>query len=265
MVQHMGRVIAIANQKGGTGKTTTTLNLGAALSEAEERVLLVDFDPQAALTLGHGLDPHTLEQTIYDALLDQDLALSEIVIPTENGPDLAPANLDLAGAEVELLNEIGREMFLKEKLKAVQDAYNFVLIDCPPSLGILTINALAAANEVLIPVQVQYFAFKALQHLLNIVNKVKAKANPGLEIAGFLPTMYQTRTIHSREVVGELESTFPDKIFDVVVKKTVKFPDSVVVTQEDFDAPPKPHSILRYDPTSEHAEAYRKLAKEIVR
>lgn len=260
----MGKVIAIANQKGGTAKTTTALNLGAALVEAGKRVLLIDFDPQAALTLAHGLQPGELERTIYNVLMDPGFPLVEIIVATKEGPDLAPSNLDLSGAEAELLSEIGRERFLKEKLAPVVDDYDIILIDCSPSLGLLTINALTAADEVLIPVQTQYFAFKALEHLLNIIRKIKSRANPELEIGGFLPTMYQTRTIHSREAVEELKATFGDQVYNVVIKRTVKFPDSVVVTEEDFNLPPQPRSILRYDSTSEHAEAYRQLAGEVL-
>ena len=187
MRKHLGKTISIANQKGGTGKTTTTLNLGAALGEAGKEVLLIDFDPQAALTLAHGINPLGLKQTIYDLLLDPSLQPSEMVTCPENEPDLIPANIDLAGAEVELLGEIGRETFLREKLRPLATSYDFILIDCPPSLGLLTINALAAADEVLIPVQTQYFAFKALQQLLQIIKKVRAKSNPKLRIGGFLP------------------------------------------------------------------------------
>ena len=264
----MSRIIAVANQKGGTAKTTTTLNLGDALVKSGKKALLVDFDPQAALTLSHGLNPLNLEQTIYDALLNPELVMSQIIVSTLDGPDLAPANLNLAGAEVELLSEIGREMFLKEKLSTVAQGYDFILIDCPPSLGILTINALTAADEVLIPVQTQYFAFKALQQLLAIIEKIKSRAksraNPGLKISGFLPTMYQSKTKHSREVVEELKTAFGNQVYDIVIKRTVKFADSVVVTQEDFEKSPEPRSILRFDPASEHSQAYKKLAKEII-
>jgi len=261
----MGEIITIANQKGGTAKTTTALNLGAALAEAGKKVLLIDFDPQAALTLAHGIDPLGLEHTIYDVLLGPDLRLSEVVVSTQNGPDLAPSNIDLAGAEVELLGQIGRETFLREKLSALAAEYDFILIDCPPSLGLLTINGLAAADEVLIPVQTQYFAFKALQQLLNIISKVKAKSNRKLKIGGFLPTMYQTRTRHSQEVVDELKAAFGNQVYDIIIKRTVKFPDSVVVTQEDFEEPPEARSILRFDPKSVHAEAYRQLAREVIK
>ena len=260
----MGKVIAITNQKGGTGKTTTTLNLGAALVEAGKKVLLIDFDPQAALTLAHGLDTFGLDQTIYDTLIHPDLNLSQVVLPTKNGPDLVPANIDLAGAEVELLNEIGRELFLKEKLETVIGNYDFILIDCPPSLGLLTINALAAADSVVIPVETQYFALKALQQLLNIINKVKAKSNRNLEIAGFLPTMYQARTKHSQEVLDELKAVFGKQVYDIVIKRTIKFPDSVVVSPQEFGEPPETRSILRFEPQSEHAEAYRQLARKVM-
>ncbi len=256
----MAHIIAVANQKGGTGKTTTTLNLGASLVEAGRKVLLIDFDPQAALTLAHGLDAYKLNQTIYDVLVYPETTVSQVLFSTKDGPDLVPANIDLAGAEVDLLNEIGRELFLKEKLEKVRDNYNFILIDCPPSLGLLTINAFTASDEIIIPVETQYFALKALQQLLNIVKKVKAKSNRSLEIAGFLPTMYQSRTRHCQEVLDEMRDAFGEKVYDVIIKRTVKFPDSVVVTPPEFENPPEPRSILRFDPQSEHAEAYRKLA-----
>jgi chromosome partitioning protein len=259
----MCKIIAVANQKGGTAKTTTTLNLGAALAEAGKRVLLIDFDPQAALTLAHGINPLRLKQTIYDGLLDSALPLTQIIVATQGGPDLVPANLNLAGAEVELLSEIGRELFLKEKLEPVQASYDFVLIDCPPSLGLLTINALAASDEVLIPVQTQYFAFKAIEQLLDIIKKLRARANPKLKIAGFLPTMYE-KTKHCQEILAELKATFSQQVFSTAIKKTVKFPDSVVVTAEDFEKPPQARTILRFDPKSEYAKSYRQLAKEMM-
>ena len=259
----MSTVLAIANQKGGVGKTTTTLNLGAALVEQGKKVLLIDFDPQAALTVAYGILPNELTQTIYEVLVEQTMDLREVIISPHTGPDLAPANLNLAGAEVELLNEIGRELFLKEKLRTVRSQYDFILIDCPPSLGLLTINALSAADKVLIPIQTEYFALKALEHLLNIVRKIKAKANPGLAIAGILPTMYQARARHSEEVAEELRRSFGEWVLDAVIKKTVRFPDSVVVAEEELGEPPEPRSIFRFDPRSEYADAYRKLAKEI--
>ncbi len=204
-----------------------------------------------------------LKQTVYDTLIEGDLPLAQIIVSISHGPDLVPANLNLAGAEVELLSEIGREMFLKEKLAPVKAKYDFVLIDCPPSLGLLTINALTAAEEVLIPVQTQYFAFKAIEQLLDIIKKLKARANPSLKIAGFLPTMHE-KTKHCQEILEELKAAFGKQVYSMAIKKTVKFPDSVVVTQEDFEKPPEARSILRFDPTSEYAKAYRQLAKEIM-
>lgn len=258
----MTKIIAVANQKGGVGKTTTTMNIGAAAAELGKRVLLVDFDPQGALTLSFGINPPTLKSGIYNALIGQ-AEVSEVIIKTETGPHLAPANLDLAGAEVELLSEIGRELFLKEALTSVSADYDLVVIDCPPTLGLLTINALAAASAVLIPVEVEFFALHALQQLLNIVKRVKAKANPELSIAGFVPTMYQERTRHSHEVLSELQRQFGEQVFEVV-RKTVKFPDSVIVNEEDFSQPAHARSILSYEPKSEYAEVYRKLAKVVL-
>lgn len=261
----MCRIIAIVNPKGGTAKTTTTLNLGCALSEIRQKVLLIDFDPQAALTLTYGIDPVRLKQTIYEALLTPKLRLFQIIVSPQNGPDLIPANINLAGAEIELLSENSREIFLKEKLSEVKPSYDFILIDCPPSLGFLTLNALTAANEILIPVQTHYLAFKAVEQLLTIVKKIKVRANPKLKITGFLPTMYHSQTRHSQEVVEELKAAFGKKVYDILIKNTVKFPDSLVVTKEEFEKPPQPRSILRFDPKSEHAKAYRKLAKEMTR
>ena len=260
----MAKVLAVANQKGGTGKTTTTLNLGAALCEQGKRVLLIDFDPQGALTLAHGLDPLALDRTVYEALVDESVSVPDIIMSTEEGPDIAPANLNLSGAEVELLGEIGREAYLRDALEPVRDAYDVVLIDCPPSLGLLTINALTAADEVLIPVQLQFFALRALSQLLLLARKVTEKANPALRIGGFLPTMYQTGTRHSQEVLAELQEQYPDMVYGIVIKKTVQFPDSVIVSVEDFNNPPQPHSILQFAPRSEHADAYRALSEEVV-
>ncbi len=260
----MGKVIAIANQKGGVGKTTTTLNVGAALEEAGKRTLLVDFDPQAALTSAFGLVPMQLKRTIYHVLIDDDLDIRSTLLTTEHGPDLVPANIHLSGAEVELLHKIGREAFLKDKLAAVRQSYDVILIDCPPSLGLLTINALTAADEVLIPVQTEIFALQAIEQLLTIIKQIKSKANPHLQIGGILATMYQSRTRHSQEVLEELRAAFPNQVYTPVIKRTTKFPDSVIVIEDDFAGPPEARSILTFDPRSEYAEAYRQLAQEIV-
>jgi chromosome partitioning protein len=260
----MATIIAAANQKGGVGKSTTVLNLGDALSEAKQRVLLIDLDPQAALTLGHSINPFALERTVYHLLRDDSLQFSDIVISTQDGPDIAPANIDLSGAELEMVSEMGRERVLRDKLETIQSAYDFVLIDCGPSLGILTVNALTAANGVLIPVQTHHYALRALSQLLAIINRVKARLNQSLEIVGFLPTMYEVRTRHSGEVVATLKESFGNKVFDFYIKRSVQFPDSTIVTEDDFASTPTPNSILRYAPRSEHAEAFRQLAQEII-
>ena len=246
--------IAIANQKGGVGKTTTTINFGAALAELGKRVLLIDLDPQGALSLGFGQNPYTLKVTLYDALINPKLPLSEVRLPLRSSIDLVPSNIDLSGAEVELLNEIGRERILAEKLVPLRDEYDFVLLDCPPSLGLLTVNALTAANSVLIPVQCQYFAFRGMQLLLRTIDKVMARSNPKLEILGFLPTMLDTRTAHSREVLDELKQLYGDKVFAVPIKARVSL----------ADAPVAGKTILEYDHQSEVVQAYRALAQEVI-
>jgi len=258
----MAVIVSIANQKGGTGKTTTTVNLGDALVSFGKKVLVVDFDPQAALTLSHGIDPSALQKTIYHALADLDFDISQVIIHTKDGPDVAPANIDLAGIEVGLAGEPGRDSLLKGALESIEPAYDYILIDCSPTLGILTINALSASNYLLIPVQTEYYALKAIDLLLGIFAKVKARLNKGITIFGFLPTMYQANTLHSREVLNILHKTYGKQVLDVVIENTVKFPDSAIV--ETFNREPTPASMLRYDPTSKYADAYRKLAQILI-
>jgi chromosome partitioning protein len=248
-----GKVVAIANQNGGVGKTTTAMNLGAALSELGAKVLLVDLDPQGTLTIAHGLDPDSLSSTIYDAFVHPDLDIREAILRSENGPDLIPANIDLSAAEVELLNELGRETYLKETLKTLKEPYDFILVDCPPSLGLLTINALVAADAVIIPVVTQYLRFRGMKLLLDTIEKVKARLNPALSPPRILPTMFQSRTIHSREVLEEIRNTFGSQVFKTVVRHTVRL----------AEAPIGGKSILTFDSASPHAEAYRQLAKEV--
>src|SRR5579883_3280279 len=195
------RIYALAQQKGGVGKTTTAINLGAALAEAGRRVLLVDSDPQGALSAGLGLDPLALKETLYDALRSPRVALDSVIVRAASGCDIAPANIDLAASEIELVSEPGREQILKGKLAMITDRYDYVLIDCPPSLSLLTLNALTAASGVIIPVQTQYFALRGMDLLLNTVEKVRSRLNPELKIVGILPTMYDARTTHSREVL----------------------------------------------------------------
>jgi chromosome partitioning protein len=247
------KILAIANQSGGVGKTTTTMNLGTALAESGEKVLLVDLDPQGTLTIAHGFDPDRLSQTIYTALINPSFNIEGAILPTENGPDLIPANLDLSAAEVELLGELARETFLKRSLKNLRNSCNFILIDCPPSLGLLTINALVAADAVLMPVVTQYLRFRGMKLLLGTVEKVKDKFNPDLLPPGILPTMFQSHTIHSREVLEELRDTFGAQVFETVIRHTVKL----------AEAPIGGKSILKYDRASPHAEAYRQLAEEV--
>lgn len=247
------KIIAIANQNGGVGKTTTTVNLGAALSESGESVLLVGLDPQGTLAIAHGFDPDNLSNTIYAAFINHHFNIKEAILKTENGPNLIPANLDLSAAEVELLNELGREIYLKEILKHLRNSYNFILLDCPPSLGLLTINALVAADAVIIPVATQYLRFRGLKLLLETIKKVKDKFNHNLPPPRILPSMFQSHTIHSREVLEELKSTFGSQVFQTVIRHTVRL----------AEAPIRGQSILKYEKASPHAEAFRNLGKEV--
>jgi chromosome partitioning protein len=250
----MSLVIAITNQKGGVGKTTTTINLGAALAELGRRTLLVDMDPQSALSGGLGLDSYDLRQTIYNVLLDSKVPIQEVICSVRRNLDVVPSNIDLAAAEVELMSAIGREYVLKEALAPIRDQYDYVLIDAPPSLGLLTINTLTAADQVIIPLQCEYLALRGMRFLLETISKIQGKVNPNLEIRGILGTMYSTRTIHAQEVMDEIRSLFGDKVFDVVIKSSIRFAEAPVVHQP----------ILEYDPDHDGAVAYRKLAEEIV-
>jgi chromosome partitioning protein len=249
----MPRIYAIAQQKGGVGKTTTVINLGAALADAGKRVLLVDLDPQGALTAGVGENPSAIAQTIYEVLRNGRAELSSVIRNTSFQADLVPANIDLAAAEIELTSEPGRERILAEKLIPVAAQYDFVLIDCPPSLGLLTLNALTAATDVLIPVQTQYFALRGLDLLLTTIHKVKGRINSALEIRGILPTMVDNRTIHAREVMEELRNTYGQLVCKTVIPQTIKIADAQVAAQ----------SIHQFAPSSPASEAYRELAREV--
>jgi chromosome partitioning protein len=248
----MARVIAIANQKGGVGKTTTAISLGAALRELGHRVLLVDMDSQGTLSIALGV--HGIKKTVYDVLRDVELGIEEILITTDTMCELAPSNIHLAGAEVELINEPGREFILKGKLASVDKVYDYILLDCPPSLGVLTLNAFTAAGEVLIPVQAHYLAFRGMQQLLNTISKVKGRLNPGLEVMGILPTFYDRRTRHSREVVEQLREHYGEKVINIPIPATIKFADTTTAGE----------SILTYSSSSPAAAAYRKLASEVL-
>jgi chromosome partitioning protein len=250
----MAVVIVVANQKGGVGKTTTAINLGSALNELGKRVLLIDLDPQSALSAGLGVDSYQLDETIYDVLVDSRVTIQSIIRPIRPNLDVAPSNIDLAAAELELISAIGREYIFKEALAPVRKKYDYILVDSPPSLGLLTVNALTAADEVIIPLQCEYLALRGMRSLLETIEKVKAKLNPHLEIRGILGTMFNSRTLHAQEVMDEIRSIFGDKVFDVVIKSSIRFAEAPVVHQ----------SLLEYDPRHEGAMAYRKLAEVIV-
>ena len=250
----MAQIIGVANQKGGVGKTTTTLNLGAALHKEGKRVLLVDMDPQAALSTSLESPPRGAEKTVYDVLLSR-TAATRVVRRTGAGPDLIPANIDLAAAEVELMAEMGRERVLAEALEPVRDRYDFILIDCPPSLGLLTINALVASRDVIIPLQSEYLAMRGLGLLLKTVERIRAKLNRDLEVGGILMTMYNGRTLHAQEVLEEVRGSFGRKVFPMVIKTSVRLKE----------APAAGLSILEYAPNHETARAYRALAKELLK
>ena len=253
----MSITIAVANQKGGVAKTTTCLNLGHALSERGRRVLLVDLDPQASLTISLGFDVRNLPSTIYDVLLDTKAGLSikDIVQETTmKGVDVAPASIDLSKAEMDLFSEMNRERALKDALKPIQSAYDYLLIDCPPSLGLLTTNALAAADAVLIPLQSDYLAMRGAELLLSTIEKVRRKLNPKLELLGVLATMHDARTSHSRDVLKEVRTAFGDRTFTSVIPYSVRAKESVVSGK----------SILDYDGKSKLARSYRALADEVI-
>ncbi|MGB3955235.1 MAG: ParA family protein [Brooklawnia sp.] len=248
-------IIALTNQKGGVGKTTTTINLGAALAETGRRVLLVDFDPQGSLSVGLGVNPHTLDQSIYDLLLSREYSFDEIALSTaEDNLDLLPANIDLSAAELQLVSEVARELTLKRVLDPIRDRYDFILIDCAPSLGLLTVNALTAADKVLIPLECEFFALRGVALLTDTIAKVTDRLNNDLELIGILATMYDSRTLHSREVLERVLEAFGDKVFHTVIRRTIKFPETTVAGEP----------ITSYASSSPGAAAYRMLAREVL-
>jgi len=250
-VTGQAKVIAFANQKGGVAKTTTTLNLAAAFAEKGHRVLCVDMDPQGNLTMSQGIVPDTLEQSMFDVLV-HDLSIREVIRRREI--DVACASIDLAGAEIAMSTKIGRERSLLKALKAVDDDYDWVFVDTPPSLGLLTVNALTAADQVIVPVQCEYLSMRGLLQLQNTLSMIRENLNPDVQIAGILPTMVDTRTLHAKEALEILEENFGDRVFGARIKKTVRF----------AEAPVKGMSVLKYDPKGTAADAYRQLAKEVL-
>ena len=247
----MGSVIAFANQKGGVAKTTTTLNLGVAFAEQGLRVLLVDLDPQGNLTMSQGLNPDAIERSMFDVLVHR-TPIQDVIHNAE--VDLAVSSIDLAGAELALSSMIGRERALEKALVSVKDDYDYVLVDTPPSLGLLTINALVAADGVIVPVQCEYLSLRGLVQLENTLSMIRENLNPNVEIQGILATMYDNRTLHSREALEILQENFGDLLFKTRIRKTIRY----------AEAPVKGLSILKYDPTGNAAEAYRELAKEVL-
>ena len=248
----VGQVIALANQKGGVAKTPTTLNQGVAHAERGKRVLAVDLDPQSNLTMSQGIDPEELDRTMFDVLVHK--TPIEAIIQ-EREIDVAAASIDLAGAELALSSMIGRERALQKALLPVRDIYDFVLVDTPPSLGLLTINALTAADGVIVPVQCEYLSLRGLIQLENTLSMIRENLNPDVRIRGILPTMFDGRTLHAREAVDILEENFGDLVFDTRIRKTIRY----------AEAPVKGTSVLKYDSKGPAAKAYRDLAGEVLR
>lgn len=250
----MAKVISVTNQKGGVGKTTTSINLAAALVQRGKRILLIDMDPQGNASVGCGVDSGEVESTIYDVLL-LETTVKQAIIKTECGVDVLTANGDLAGAQVELLNEIGRELRLQKALAPIQQDYDYIFIDCPPALNVLTINALVASNSVMIPMQCEYFALEGLSALISTVRKIRETLNPKLSIEGLLRTMFDGRNSLSNEVSRQLQTHFGDKVYNTVVPRNVRL----------AEAPSYGEPAISYAPDSKGAKAYIDLADEILR
>ncbi|WP_392508466.1 AAA family ATPase [Naumannella halotolerans] len=250
-----GIVIAMCNQKGGVGKTTTTINLGAALTELGRKVLLVDFDPQGSLSVGLGINPHTLGESIYNLLLDDETELSEVLTQTPvANMDLLPSNIDLSAAEIQLVSEVAREYTLSRVLEPLRHDYDVILVDCAPSLGLLTVNALTAADYVVMPLECEYFALRGIAMLTDTIRKVQKRLNPDLKILGVLGTMFDARTLHSREVLERVVQAFGEQVFHTVIRRTVKFPETTVAGEP----------ITTYASSSAGASSYRTLALEVL-
>ena len=250
----MARIIAVANQKGGVGKTTTAVNLSACLAASKKKVLLVDCDPQGNATSGFGINKSELEETIYDVLIANE-DVKGAILKTDYKVDVLPSNIDLAGAEIELVAAISRESRLKKALGEVREDYDYIIIDCPPSLGLLTLNSLAAADSVLMPIQCEFYALEGVSQLMNTVQLVKNNLNASLEIEGVLLTMYDSRTKLAEQVVAEVKENFKGMVYSVMIPRTVRL----------SEAPSYGQPITVYDKKSKGAESYKKLAKEVIR
>lgn len=248
-------IISMCNQKGGVGKTTSTINMGACLAELGRKVLLVDLDPQGALSAGLGLTHDQIQDTIYDVMLDSEVSVHSTIVHTGvAGLDLVPANIDLSAAEIQMVNEVGREHTLARALRPVRKDYDFIIIDCQPSLGLLTVNALACSQGVIIPMECEFFSLRGLALLTDTVEKVADRINFDLEVMGILVTMFDRRTRHAREVMDRVVEYFGDKVFDTVITRTVRFPETSVAGEP----------ITTWAPSSQAAKQYRDLAKEVI-
>jgi chromosome partitioning protein len=248
-------VLALCNQKGGVGKTTTVINLGAALADYGRRVLLVDIDPQGALSVGLGVNPLELDRTIYNLIMEKGVTVDDVMLKTNvPGMDLIPSNIDLSAAEVQLVGEVAREQSLGRVLAPALPDYDFVLVDCQPSLGLLTVNALTAAHGVIIPLECEFFSLRGVALLMQTIDKIKERLNPQLQLDGILATMYDSRTLHGREVLARVVERFGRQVFHTVINRTVRFPETTVAGEP----------ITTYAPSSAGAQAYRELAKEVL-
>lgn len=249
------KVVAMCNQKGGVGKTTSTINLGAALAEYGRRVLLVDLDPQGALSAGLGVPHYALDKTVHNLLVEPRVSIDEVLLHTRiEHLDLVPSNIDLSAAEIQLVNEVGREQTMGRALRPVLDRYDYVLIDCQPSLGLLTVNGLACADGVVIPTECEFFSLRGLALLTDTVDKVRDRLNPKLDISGIVITRYDPRTVNSREVMARVVERFGDLVFDTVITRTVRFPETSVAGEP----------VTTWAPKSGGAMAYRALAREFI-